>query len=182
MLYFVIESNICIKKCCNIMLPFILGGCVVISICYMLNLHIFEICWYCIRNNYRFFQEAGRSSFWVIVNYLDYFLFIGVIPIVFLLIFSVLKPISFMLDKRIKNISISYIITLILLFFSSFSRGEMGRLLLLFVPFNIFLTSYGVQIYSYIKKETYYWGLLAIICSLLQLFLIRIILKTVVIF
>lgn len=157
-------------------LPFLIflsGGGSVVAVLYLMDIHIVEICWYCLRNNNRYFSEANRSNLWIIVNYLDYFLFLGSFEILVLWI-QIRK--SFNRLKRPLfpyGMGLIYGVTLVLLFTLSFSRGEMGRLAMLLYPVNIILGAYACQ-RLFRSPSAYFLGIFVIMAAILQLLVIRI--------
>ena len=153
------------------------GGLAVVALCYLCGIHIIEICYYASRNNSRYFAESGRSMFWPPFNILDYLIFGGV--------FLFFMPLNEISRIKLKNpcrfkIYIFYFSVLLLLFISPFSRGEMGRLLLFFMPAGLMLSLAAV---ARKKLDNASWWMFTSVAaiSLLLTFLIRIILKLIMI-
>ncbi len=160
---------------------FVLGGLISILIYYILDVRIIEICYQCARNNTHFVNGADRSIAWSLVNYLDYMLFVGALPIVFLCVYlrNAIKS-RFRCGLLPEGISTAYLLTLILILSSSFCRGESGRLLLLLIPFNILITCYSIQKFSGITSWNYFVSMLSITISIIQLVIFRVQLMTLV--
>ena len=161
--------------------PVVAGGLLAIGIFYLLDIHILEICWYCARNNHRFFQKANRSLLWILVNYLDYFLFVGGLPAAMLFYWIKRRSCQAMGQSFSWSVAIAFVATIFSLFLTSFSRGEMGRLLLVLLPFNTLVAATAIQ--RICKTKSNYLIVLALVLlSLFQLLIIRICLMTVLIF
>ena len=176
MLLILLHHNINLKKSISSIVYLLLGGGVSIILFYIFNIKIIEIAFLVMRNNARFFNLAQRSSWWIMINYLDYILFVGVINIVAIFISLKRKKYNKLLFIP-QKLTIAYIIVLILLFISNFSRGEMGRLVLLLIPFNILITFFSLQ--NFLRNNKYSLYLLVIAISLIQVVLLRMNLKTV---
>lgn len=119
---------------------FAAGGLLFVGVLWLFfNVNLFECVWYASRNNAAFFRETGRSVMaWWPCNLLDVLLFAGP-AVVFFMLGGVHLPRRsgkrwiFRPSPRNLFITFSAGIALLLLI-SPFSRGEMGRLFLFFVP------------------------------------------------
>lgn len=161
--------------------PFMLGGLFSIVVYYILDIHIIEILLQCITNNRRFVGGASRSIAWCVANYLDYILFIGVLPIFFLCLFFKKSILSkFHRGLFPEGLSTVYLFVLIFIMSSSFCRGESGRLILLLIPFNILIACYGIQCFSGLDRKKYLLSLFLIGVSIVQLVVLRIWVMTLV--
>ncbi len=78
-------------------------------------------------------------------------------------------------------VAIAFAITIFCLFLSSFSRGEMGRLLLDLLPFNTLVAATAIQRICKVKSN-YFIVLGLVLLSVFQLLVVRICLRTVLIF
>jgi hypothetical protein len=158
------------------LLPFLIflsGGGSVVAILYLMDIHIVEICWYCLRNNHRYFSEAHRSNLWIFVNYLDCFLFLGSFEILILWI-QIRKSFNRLKYLVIPyGMALIYVITVVLLFTLPFSRGEMGRLAMILFPVNVILGAYACQ-RLFRSSSSYFLGIAVIMAAVLQLLVIRI--------
>ena len=115
-------------------------GLLMVALGEALGLRILRMCLLCARNNSRFFAETGRSGWWAPWNGLDLLLFHGA-----LFVFPALLA----LPKRCADVLAPWrrrcgplrawgwalAPTLVFLLVSPFSRGEVGRLFLFFLPF-----------------------------------------------
>jgi len=115
------------------------GGLLCVGVLEALQVRILQMVFYCARNNARFFLEANRDGFWPAANLLDLLLFEGavfVFPIILALPgWRKLRPASqWRLGSR-RAWLLSWALVILFLLFSSFSKGEMGRLLLFIFPF-----------------------------------------------
>ena len=111
------------------------GGLSVVALCMLWGIDIITICLLASRNNSRFFAESGRCWYWFPFNLLDFIIFPGpilaILPLLLLPKFKMLKRFKF---APAQALALSCVFTLFILLISPFSRGEMGRLLLFFMP------------------------------------------------
>lgn len=159
------------------------GALVMPLLCHLGQINIFETCWLVVRNNGRFFAEANRSALWILVNYLDYLLFVGPVPIVLLCrdLVRCLKR-GWPANRFHWLLSLAYAITLVVLFTGSFSRGEMGRLTLLLIPFHILLAASGLQRITRAGRLHYCLALAALLACIAHLLVLRIGVRCVFVF
>jgi len=150
-----------------------------IGLVYCVNIKLIDIYYFCSRNNSRFFEQNKRSLIWIIVNYLDYALFVGGISIS--AIFYYLRQFTWKKKSYIIDFTLAYTITLIIVSATGFSRGEMGRLLLLFIPFNTVIAGYMLNT-SNKPGIIYVLKLLTLFALLWQIIIIRSYLKIVLYF
>jgi len=119
------------------------GGMVWVAWAEIMQVRILHMVFYCARNNARFFLEAGRDGFWPPANLLDLLLFEGTV-FVFPLLLALpgWKKLRWRRDWRLgtsRSWVFAWAAVILFLLFSSFSKGEMGRLLLFIFPFVAFL-------------------------------------------
>lgn len=153
---------------------FILGGITLIVLCLFWEVNIVGIVFKCLSNNVVFDKMTERSPWWLVVNYLDYLLFVGPLCLYTLIYFLKKTVFNFSLIKYFHYLAASiYSIILIAAFY--FLKGETGRLILLFMPINILLVGYQMQSLPKLKKQYY----IIIILSIIMVIALRISIKTV---
>ena len=117
-------------------LMLIIGGGIVVAICQVFDMNIINMCLLSSRNNSRFFAESGRSYFWLPFNLLDFFIFAGPLLVTLAFVFlPKLKEYKRFNWPSVQAVCFAAIFIMLLLLISPFSKGEMGRLMLFFMPF-----------------------------------------------
>ncbi len=123
-------------------LALLLGGALVVGILELLQVRILQMVLYCARNNARFFLAAGRDGFWPPANLLDLLLFEGAVFVFpLLLLLPGWRKLGWRREWRLsfsRSWALAWGLVLLFLLFSSFSKGEMGRLLLFIFPMVAF--------------------------------------------
>lgn len=122
------------------------GGLAVTLLCCICGFNIIGIFLQCLHNQARFHAETSRSAVWAAFNFFDFLLFLGP-PGFFLPFFLLAGKIAGIRGKGLKTIlsGNSILITLlyaVMLFFmclSPLTRGEMGRLLIFYMPVPLVL-------------------------------------------
>ena len=124
------------------------GGLAVALLCYLCGFNIIGIFLQCLHNQAKFHAATSRSAIWAAFNAFDFLLFLG--PIGFLLPFFLLAgKISALRGKGLKTIlsensilfTLLYAVMLFFMCLSPLTRGEMGRLLIFYMPVPLVLAS-----------------------------------------
>jgi len=160
----------------------IAGGLLVVGICMLSGIDIITICLLTSRNNSRFFAESGRCWYWFPFNLLDFMIFLGpflaILPLLLLPKLKILKSLKF---APAQALALSCTFTLFILLISPFSRGEMGRLLLFFMPIYA-LSACLALVYQKLSNEIYFLCILNSIAGVTLLLAMRFALKLTVTF
>jgi hypothetical protein len=122
------------------------GGLAVALLCFLSGFNIIGIFLQCLHGQARFHAATGRSAIWAALNFFDFLLFLG--PIGFFLPFFLLAgKIAAVRGKGLKAVlaensilfTLLYAAMLFLMCLSPLTRGEMGRLLIFYMPVPLVL-------------------------------------------
>lgn len=166
-------------------LMLLLGGLIWVAGAEIMQVRILQMVFYCARNNARFFLEAGRDGFWPPANFLDLLLFEGTV-FVFPLLLALpgWKKLRWRKGWRLspsRSWVFAWAAVILFLLFSSFSKGEMGRLLLFIFPFIAFLGCILPAEIKLSRKAYCLWALLPL-SSAIFIMLLRCQLKLIIFF
>ena len=122
------------------------GGLAVAILCYLSGFRIIEIFLQCLHNQARFHADTGRSAVWAVFNFLDVLLFLGA-PGFLLPFFLAAGKITELRNKGFKAvigdnyvlITVLYAVMLLFMCLSPLTRGEMGRMLIFYMPLPLVL-------------------------------------------
>ena len=158
------------------------GGLSVIALCMFWGIDIITICLLASRNNSRFFAESDRCWYWFPFNLLDFIIFLSpfltIMPLLLLPKVKMLKRFKFAPPQAL---AFSCVVTLFFLLISPFSRGEMGRLLLFFMPVYS-LSACLALVYRKLSSKIYFLCILNSIAAVALLLALRLALKLTMVF
>ena len=162
------------------------GGLAVALLCYLCGFNIIGIFLQCLHNQAKFHAATSRSAIWAAFNVFDFLLFLG--PIGFLLpFFLIAGKISALRGKGLKAIlaensilfTLLYAVMLFFMCLSPLTRGEMGRLLIFYMPVPLVLA--GVMISEQpLSGRTAILLCIAGFMLMIQTLLMRVVLKLVI--
>ena len=123
------------------------GGLAVALLCYLCGFNIIRIFLQCLHNQARFHAATSRSAIWAALNFFDFLLFLG--PAGFFLPFFLLAGKMTGIGRNVKAIlaeksilfTLLYAVMLFFMCLSPLTRGEMGRLLIFYMPVPLVLGS-----------------------------------------
>ncbi len=122
------------------------GGLAVALLCCLAGFNIIAIFLQCLHNQARFHAATSRSAIWAALNFFDFLLFLG--PIGFFLPFFLLagkmtaaggKGLKAILADSSILFTLLYAVMLFFMCLSPLTRGEMGRLLIFYMPVPLVL-------------------------------------------
>ncbi len=162
------------------------GGLAVAVLCYLGGFNIIGIFLQCLHNQAKFHAATSRSVIWAALNFFDFLLFIG--PIGFFLPFFLLAgKMSAVRGQRLKVIltenfilfTLLYAVMLFFMCLSPLTRGEMGRLLIFYMPVPLILAG------TMILEQPQTRRIATMICIagtmlMVQTLLMRVVLKLVI--
>jgi len=153
------------------------GGLSLVVLCVLCGIDIITICLLASRNNSRFFIESARCWYWFPFNFLDFMIFLSpflaILPLLLLPKIKALKKQKF---APAQALALACIVTLFILLISPFSRGEMGRLLLFFMPLYS-LSACLALAYQKLQNKIYLLCVLSVIAEVVLLIAMRLALK-----
>ena len=153
------------------------GGLSVIAVCMLYGIDIITICLLASRNNSRFFAGSGRCWFWFPFNLIDFLMFISpFIAILPLLVLPKLKALKNLRFHPVQTLALACAASLVILLASPFSRGEMGRLLLFFMPLYS-LSACSSLAFQKLSNKIYFLCILSSIAGTMLLLAMRFTLK-----
>ena len=158
------------------------GGLSVVFLCMLYGIDIITMCLLASRNNSRFFAESSRCWYWFPFNFFDFIVFmspfLAILPLMILPKFRMLKSLKF---SHIQALALSCVSVMLFLLVSPFSRGEMGRLLLFFMPLYA-LSACLVLAYQKLSNRIYLLCMLNAIAGTTLLLAMRLTLKLALVF
>ena len=136
-----------IKKNLTIAVATAAGGIAVTLLCYLCGFNIIGIFLQCLHNQARFHAATSRSAIWAALNFYDFLLFLG--PAGFFLPFFLLagkiavtgRNVKAILSEKSALFTLLYAVMLFFMCLSPLTRGEMGRLLIFYMPVPLVLAS-----------------------------------------
>ncbi len=162
------------------------GGLAVAILCYLAGFRIIEIFLQCLHNQARFHADTGRSAVWAVFNFLDFLLFIGA-PGFFLPFFLATgkaaafkgKGFKAIMSDNFMLITVLYAAILLFMCLSPLTRGEMGRMLIFYMPLPLILAC-AMIFEQPLAKRTAIMVCVAAGLLLIQETVMRIVLKLVI--
>lgn len=158
------------------------GGLSVVLLCMFHGIDIVTMCLLASRNNSRFFAESSRCWYWFPFNLFDFVVFISpflaILPLMILPKLKMLKSLSF---SHVQALALSCVSVMLFLLVSPFSRGEMGRLLLFFMPLYA-LSACLVLAYQKLSNKIYLLCVLNAAAGTALLLAMRLTLKLALVF